>query len=465
MCSFIRNHRETIAVGAIGFAVFAALNIMMLQYHYEPWTNPKAGFWSVFWNKFEVSGFDPYTYIVISKWRPLYILSRHPLLAVMMWPLSQLNEWLKDVTGMNCAIHIVAVMWTLLSTCSWMLMYRIMRKIVELDKWASLLLTVFFFSFSHVFLLTFVSDHMAFSLPLLLLTIYLAGKNIKENKVMPLWQSLLLLGIGTGVTTTNCVKIALADSLTLLPFTRKDGWGARGARQGKPLVLALLKRWAMYLIPLGIVLGLYFYQDSTSQAEERRNIKHTVEKRMERDKTFAKYWKDNERVVEERKKQQTVHISIATNTEYHIDRLPSLIENIFGEGLVLHDTYVLKDSNKHHRPVEVHYRYWWQYAIEFQMVALFLMGVWLGRREKLMWMAGLMFLFDMALHVGLNFASADVYIMTAHWAFVIPIAYAFILKHYKEQPKVDVFVRCIVLFFTIYMLANNVPLIVHHILG
>lgn len=450
MWRFIRNHRESIFISLIGMMVFAALNVMMLQYHYEPWTNPKVGFWTVFWNKFEVSGFDPYTYIVISKWRPLYILSRHPLLAAMMWPMSQLNEWLKDVTGINCAIHIVAVMWTLLSTCSWMLMYKIMRKIVELDMWASLLLTVFFFSFSHVFLLIFISDHMAITLPLLLLSIYWAGKAVKENRVMPLWQSLPLLFVSTGVTTTNCVKVVIADFFTR--WKKSSLWG-------------LVRHYLLFLIPLGVVLGLYFYQDSTSQDEERRSIKHTVEKRIERDKAFAKYWKENEKQNIERKKQQLVHVSIATNTEYHIDRLPSLIENIFGEGLILHDTYVLRDSNKNNRPVDVRYRHWWQYCIEFQIVAMFLLGIWLGRRERVMWIAAMMFLFDMILHVGLNFASSDVYIMTAHWAFVIPIAYAYILKHFKGQPIVDSFVRCIVLFFTIYMLANNVPLIIHHILG
>lgn len=450
MLTFMRRHAETILVALAGFVVFAALNIMMLQYHYDPWTNPKVGFWTVFWNKFEVSGFDPYTYIVISKWRPLYVLSRHPLLAAMMWPMSQLNEWLKDVTGINCAIHIVAVMWTLLSTCSWMLMYRIMRKIVELDMWASLLLTTFFFSFSHVFLLIFISDHMAITLPLLLLSIYWAGKAIKENRVMPLWQSLPLLFVSAGVTTTNCVKIAIADFFT---------------RWKKTSLLGLIRHYLLFLIPLGIVLGLYFYQDSTSQDEERRSIKNTVEKRMERDKAFAKYWKDYEKLREERRRTQLVNISIATNTEYHIDRLPSLIENIFGEGLILHDTYVLRDSNKNNRPVEVHYRYWWQYSIEFMIVALLILGMWLGRRERVMWIAAMMFFFDMALHVGLNFASSDVYIMTAHWVFVIPIAYAYILKHFKGQPRVDTFVRCIILFFTIYMLANNVPLIIHHILG
>ena len=75
MKKFLSRHKETLLVALIGFVIIVALNVMMLQYHYAPWTNPKVGFWSAFWNRFEISGFDPYTYIVVSKWRTLYVLS------------------------------------------------------------------------------------------------------------------------------------------------------------------------------------------------------------------------------------------------------------------------------------------------------------------------------------------------------------------------------------------------------
>ena len=70
MSLMTRKHRETAIVMAAGLIVIVALNVMMLFYHYDLWTNPKVGFWTAFWNKFEVSGFDSYTYIIISKWRP-----------------------------------------------------------------------------------------------------------------------------------------------------------------------------------------------------------------------------------------------------------------------------------------------------------------------------------------------------------------------------------------------------------
>jgi len=437
-------------VSFIGLIIFSALNILMLQYHYDRWTNPKVGFWTAFWNKFEFSGFDPYTYIVISQWRPLYILSRHPLLSVMMWPLSELNGWLKDITGVNCAIHIVAVLWTFISTASWLLMYKIQRRLLELNFTTSLLLTLFFFSFSHILIITFVEDHMALTLPLLLLSIYLGGKAIKKGKMMPLWQSLPLLFISTGVTTTNCVKVGFVDLFT---------------RWGKVSFTNLVKHFLIYLIPLAIIGGLYYYQQETIQVEEKKSIENTVSHRAERDSVFAEKWQREQMANKEIKEKQLLHLSFVTNTDYKIDRLPSLIENIFGEGFILHERYPLTDANKNHRPVLVRYENQWFYAVEAAIVLLFLAGIWCGRKERIMWMTMTMFLFDMLLHVGLNFASADVYIMTAHWAFVIPIAVGYLIKKASAKPIINTIVLATVLFITLFLIVHNMQIIVKHILG
>lgn len=444
---WIKRHRETLLVTFMGMVTFAALNILMTYYHYDLWIRPKLGFWTAFWNHFEMSGFDPFTYIIISSWRPLYALARHPLLAAMMYPLSELNDWLRDITGINCAIHIVAVLWTLISTVSWVLMYKILQEIIGMTKTVSVLLTMFFFSFSHIMLTTFVEDHMTLTLMLLLLTIYLSGRAIQRKRPMPLWQSLPLLFVSTGVTTTNMVKIGIADLCTQ--------W------KKKPF-MALVRHFAWYIIPLSIIGALYYYQQETTIAEEKRSNEELMRRKAERDSTFAEVWAKDMASRKKNRDNQLVHISIATNTEYHIDRLPSLQENIFGEGLMLHETYTLKDANRR-RPALVRYTNWWMYVIEAMIVALFAAGVWYGRRERLMWMTMSMFLFDMLLHVGLNFASADAYIMTAHWAFVIPIAVAYLLKGIHNKTHYAVLLA-IIIFLTLFLWMHNVNLIVHHIL-
>ncbi|MBR4368293.1 MAG: hypothetical protein IKP52_03205, partial [Prevotella sp.] len=209
-----RKHKETILITLLGVVIMISLNYMMVLWKPDIFTNTKYAAWSTFWNHGELSGFDTYTYIVVTSFHPVYVLSRHPILAMMLWPFYELNNALKEVFHINCAIYVVAVLWTVLASCSWILMYRIQRKIIELSWQLSLLLTLFFFSFSHVMIVLFFPDHMGISLPLLLLTIYLAGKALKQNKRFALWHSLPLVFFATGVTTTNLVKVGIADLFT-----------------------------------------------------------------------------------------------------------------------------------------------------------------------------------------------------------------------------------------------------------
>lgn len=443
-----RKHKETILITLLGVVIMISLNYMMVLWKPDIFTNTKYAAWSTFWNHGELSGFDTYTYIVVTSFHPVYVLSRHPILAMMLWPFYELNNALKEVFHINCAIYIVAVLWTVLASCSWILMYRIQRKIIELSWQISLLLTLFFFSFSHVMIVLFFPDHMGISLPLLLLTIYLAGKALKQNKRFALWHSLPLVFFATGVTTTNLVKVGIADLFT---------------QWGKIPFKKMVLHFMLYLIPLAVLYAAYSYQMETSQKQEEQRIVKIEKAKMKKDKKYAEKYKAGKQEYKERREQQILDIPIVTDTEYHIDRLPSLVENVFGEGLILHDTYTLKDANRgNHRPVLVTYSHWWYYAIEGLIVALFLMGIWIGRREKFLWMVLSMFLFDMLLHVGLNFASADVYIMTAHWAFVIPIAIGYLIK---KRNRLSYMTLLVVFGLTTFLWWHNLSLIANYILG
>ena len=50
--------------------------------------------------------------------------------------------------------------------------------------------------------------------------------------------------------------------------------------------------------------------------------------------------------------------------------------------------------------------------------------------------------FDMLLHLGLGFGLNEVYIMTAHWAFIIPFAMAYLFKTISEQPRIVLRALC-----------------------
>lgn len=451
MISYLKRHREGLLVGWLGFIIFASLNVLMLQNNPKLWTNPKVGFWSAFQKGFEFSGFDQHTYIIISSWRPLYTHLRHPLLAAFMWPFSELNNWLMNEWHMNFAIFIVAIVWTLVSTMAWLLLYRILRRLVSLAVAESLLLCLMFFGFAYVMLATFVPDHMLLTMTTLLLTLYLAGKARKEGGTLAIWKALLLYFVGMGITTTNSIKIWLIDMFgAAMPERRR--WRR------------LFVRSLAYLIPTLIMAGLYIYQEETVIAEEHRNAERQVRQHMMKDSVFRK--KELARVALHSKanSNQIADGQLFQYTNTDISRLRSLSDNIFGEGLQLHEDHLLKDANLDKRPIFVSYRHWINDAVEGLIVLLFLAGLWCGRHRWFMWMALLPFLFDMLLHVGLSFALSDIYIMTAHWAYVIPVAMAYLVIEARKKRWQYYSVIAVMGMLALWLWWHNAHLIVQHIL-
>lgn len=416
---FFIRHLETLLVSVVGLIIFSSLNWMMTQWHYERWTNPKVGFWSIFHKGFELSGFDQKTYIVVSKWRPLYEHFRHPLLEIFVSPLSWLNGILMDEYRLNFAIILVAIVWTLVSTGCFTLMYKLQRNIIGNGVGVSLLLTQWLFSFAFVMLATFAPDHMILTMFLLLLTLYLSGKALQRGGRMKLWHSLLLFFLATGVTTTNCAKVWLIDVIT--------------AWKKKSDFMPMFRRSLVYLLPVAVICCIYFWQQETLDKEFKEKDDKAAMKHVAQDKKFAQKIEKRNAMKQERENKQIADSKLFEYTDNTIPLLPSLKDNIFGEGFQLHEDYLLKDSNELGRPTFVKYNAWWKDAIEALLVLLFAAGVWAGRKERFLWVAMSAFFFDMFLHVVLRFALKDVYIMTAHWAFVIPIAVGYLLRNIKAK--------------------------------
>ena len=163
------------------FIYLSALNGLAIYQHFEEFTRcGRIGYYSLFMKYFNLSGYDPFTYITLSEWRSLYSIERHPLLAVFVYPLTQLNHWLMGLTGMNCAIFIWATVLIILSLYSTLFLFRILREIVGISYRDSLLLSAFFLTFGHIMVTVVAPDHFALSLFFLLLTLYAAGKAILE---------------------------------------------------------------------------------------------------------------------------------------------------------------------------------------------------------------------------------------------------------------------------------------------
>ena len=188
------------------------------------------------------------------------------------------------------------------------------------------------------------------------------------------------------------------------------------------------------------------------------------EKRKERDKNFAEKVKQKEEQENDRRQNQSANIRLFEWTDTSIDRIPLLVENVFGEGFILHEDHLLEDANVN-RPIFVTYRHWWYYAIEATIAILFIMGVWIAHKERLMWMLLAIMAFDAILHLGFRFAASDVYIMSAHWAFIIPVATAYLLRTVRSNRLVFNGILTCVALLTAFLWLHNATLIAQHILG
>ena len=395
----------------VGILVFAALNWLMLQYNFDTFTHAqRGGFYSMFHGHVTVSGYDEYTYITLSKWRILYQLYRHPLLAAMFYPFSALNDWLMFEYHINFAIIIWAVIMLFCDVYSLIFLYRIEREIIGLNRADATLLAALFFSFAHIMISCFVCDHFGLSMMLLLMSLYLGGKYLKEKRRMPAWLTGLLVLITSGVTLTNGVKPALAAWFTC---------GRRVFRWHYLLVAGVL--------PVCLLGGAFWYQNECVVKPDKEWGERMAAKRVARDSMFLKRNEAHRQLISRNKQGQISENPLFEWTDTKASRWDAVVENLFGESILLHREHLLEDVNIS-RPVIVRYHQAWQYAVVSIVVLLFLAGIWTGRCEKFLWLCLSWFAFDMVLHLVLGFGIIEVYIMAAHWAFVIPVATGYLLK-------------------------------------
>ena len=448
MFKIFRVKREEWLVALVMLLLLVGVNVLAVsQNQYGLFTKAgRLGFWSIFWDHYCVSGFDSFTYIILSKWRPLYSPYRHPLLALMMWPLSQLNGWLMSETGTNCAVFIVAVCLVVLMFYSFLFAYRIFREVVGLRRIDATLLSLLLYSFAYVLVTAIVPDHFAISMFLLLLTLYVAGKDLQARRSMGGWKVAIYYFLASGVTLTNGVKVFLAQ------------WFVNGRKTWHRRNILLT-----YVVPTVLLLGCYLYQQQGVVAEDVQKSQRILEKKMQTDSAFVVKMEQHKKHMSELTLVSDNPFMRSTYKDIPVGR--TVVENLLGETLQLHDQYLLKDVNRN-RPVFVSYSTPVPYIVEAIIVLLFLCGIWAGRRSRFLWLCLSWFVFDMLLHLGLGFGMIEPYIMAGHWVFVIPIAVAYLFKStdstfFRKLGRTPIrALRTLVGLLTLYLYIYNVTLLV-----
>lgn len=418
-------------------AVFVTFNAMVIASHYHVYTmEAHGGFWSVFTKNFRMSGYDCWSWITVSGGRIHFVTSRHPLYLTFLYPLYLLNDWLIQNVGYNFAVYFMAVIIVFSAFYAVLFMYRVFREVLELRRKDARLLTLLLFSFGHVLIPTMVPDHFVISLMLLSLTLYITGKKMKKGQLLTAWQSLVLTFFTAGMATSNGVKTLLAGLFT----NGKKVFTCKFISIGVVLPLLLL---------LGIQQSQYYLLEVPQQAVVRHIESETLKK--------------NPQKVLEHKKQrdewQRTHLGqpvgdgvITKLMDVSTPRVPTIVENFFGESIQLHQRSLLKDVSWE-RPIFVEYNWSLNYIIEAFIVLLFIVGIVFSYKQRFFKMLLAWFACDLTLHLILGFAVTEVYIMTSGWAFIIPISYGYLLK--RLSMKWLKLMRVALIMLTIYLWIYN----------
>ena len=428
-------------------AVFVTFNAMVIASHYHVYTmDAHGGFWSIFTKNFRMSGYDCWSWITVSGGRIHFVTSRHPLYLTFLYPLYLLNDWLIQNVGYNFAVYFMAVIIVFSAFYAVLFMYRVFREVLELRRKDARLLTLLLFSFGHVLIPTMVPDHFVISLMLLSLTLYITGKKMKKGQLLTAWQSLVLTFFTAGMATSNGVKTLLAGLFT----NGKKVFTCKFISIGVVLPLLLL---------LGIQQSQYYLLEVPQQAVVRHIESETLKK--------------NPQKVLEHKKQrdewQRTHLGqpvgdgvITKLMDVSTPRVPTIVENFFGESIQLHQRSLLKDVSWE-RPIFVEYNWSVNYIIEAFVVLLFIVGIVFSYKQRFFKMLLAWFACDLTLHLILGFAVTEVYIMTSGWAFIIPISYGYLLK--RLSMKWLKLMRVALIMLTIYLWIYNAGQTVYYLMS
>ena len=414
----------------IALAVIVVLNGLFIYRMHGLFMQPGfGGYWKVFERELHLSGYDPLTYLTVTDWDVVYQVYRHPLLAFMMWPLHVVNEGLTSLSGVNCVQYLVALLLIACSFYSYIFLYRIHREVVGLERFDATLLTAYCFSFAYILLSFIVPDHFTISMFLLLAMLYISGVCIKKGREFKWWQSAIMFYITAGVTLSNGIKVFMSGFFVNL----KDFFRPKYLLLAVFLPAALL--WATAVWEHHTFVEPR--QQAREKAEKRKseNLKERVAQMTPDERARYEAKKNRREAVLKRQAAKTgkpmEDHGYLKWTDISTSRWQTVYENLFGESVQFHRQHFLEDTLVG-RPVFVPYLNLFSYFVEAMVVLLALLGVWYGRRSRFLWLCLSCFAIDMMIHLVLGFGINEVFIMSPHFLFVLPIATAYLLRETRR---------------------------------
>ena len=164
------------------------------------------------------------------------------------------------------------------------------------------------------------------------------------------------------------------------------------------------------VLPLLLLLGIQQSQYYLLEVPQQAVVRHIESETLK---------KNPQKVLEHKKQRdewQRTHLGqpagdgvITKLMDVSTPRIPTIVENFFGESIQLHQRSFLKDVSWE-RPIFVEYNWSVNYIIEAFIVLLFIVGIVFSYKQRFFKMLLAWFACDLTLHLILGFAVTEVYI-------------------------------------------------------
>lgn len=466
----INPEERPVAMVALVFTVL--LNALVVAHYFPQLSALGVNYHDMARDVFHMSGFDAWSYSVVSHWSGWqYNVIRHPLLAIFMLIPCLVNQLLIWLTGVNCAVPVVAAVEVFFGFYGAIFFFRIMRQVVCISRTDTWIVAAFFYSMAYIMLTLMVPDHFNLTLCMMMAVLYVAGRQMQSGNIIKVWQTVVMFFLMAGVSLNNGVKVFLAALFV----------NGRRLFRVRYMLLGII-------VPSALMWGVANLEHQVWEAPRQAAAaaKLKAQDKAFRDSLYQSYADTasthNPKVIQAEVNKIIRQLAIEKYRRNHANpkigdpmsktgfmawtdrstsRWDSVVENLFGESIQLHRNVLLQDILKDNRPMIVAYEHWHYYCIEGLVALLFAAGIWAARRSRFFWMAFSWFAFDMLIHVVLGFGINEVYIMTAQWAFILPLAMAYLLK--SSKGLCGKAVRAVVALLALYLFVYNGSLIIGYL--
>lgn len=340
---------------------------------------------------------------------------RHTFLSILLAPFNLLY----NIFDSN---WFIVIFLSSLATLSFLYMYRILREVIELTPFESILYSIFLFSFGHILLMAVLPETYPISLCLLLISVYYTGSFLKNKDKYKFYKIFILFMLTAGTTTTNGIKILISILFVKMPIKKRILQifiaGSLFALSGSAVYLVSNKIKAHYAITANI-------KDSTKNDSNT----HTPGSLQFIDKTSP--------IIE------------------------TIKENFIGETILFHDAE-FKDVY-HGRNVIKKYTSISDNIVIYSIIFIFIVSAIINRKNKFVQYLLCCWCVDIFIHLICRFGLNECYIFGSHWLYIIPIVIAVLAK--QTRGYTHHFLNMYIVLATLFIGYNNLSKLTHYLLS